>query len=154
MGVGLRDWSVGSVSAVCPAQVAGPSERLLPATTKGAVFIADCEKLNQQWNKTQIGKLLEDPVMEPFAKDLRRQFQDRWSGVHDRLGLTLDDLKGVPGGELAVALIQPGPGQAATAILVDVTGHADKAVAMLDKVSANMQRRRPSGPSTRWPAPR
>jgi len=144
----IRTWTLIRVigllvvfPTLCPAQVAGPSERLLPATTKGAVFIADCDKLSEQWNKTQMGKLLKDPVMEPFAKDLRRQFQDRWSGVHDRLGLTLDDLKGVPGGELAVALIQPGPDLAATAILVDVTGHLDEAGAMLGKVAANMKKK-------------
>ncbi len=137
-----------AMSPVCPlsssncwAQAAGSSERLLPATTKGALFVANYEQLSEQWNKTQMGKLLKDPVMEPFAKDLRRQFQDRWSGVHDRLGLTLDDLQGVPGGELAVALIRATPDLAATAILVDVTGHLDQANAMLGKVAANMKKK-------------
>jgi len=127
--------------ALCWAQAAAPSESLLPATTKGAVFITNYQQLDAQWNKTQIGKLLKDPVMEPFAKDLRRQFQNRWSGVNDRLGLTLDDLEGVPSGELAVALVRLGPDQAVTIILVDVTGHLEQAHAMLAKVDANMQKK-------------
>ncbi len=127
--------------ALCWAQAAAPSERLLPVTTKGAVFIANYQQLSAQWNKTQVGKLLKDPVMEPFAKDLRRQFQDRWSGVNDRLGLTLEDLKGVPSGEIAVALARLGPDKGATIILVDVTGHLEQANAMLGKVAANMEKK-------------
>ena len=34
-----------------------------------------------------------DPVMKPFTKDIRRQFEDRWSSIHERLGLTLDDMR-------------------------------------------------------------
>ena len=128
------------------AQAVSPSEELLPDTTMGFVAVSNVDELVEQWEKTQLGKLMADPVMEPFAKDLRRQFEDRWSGVRERLGLTLDDLKGVPGGEVGVAVIlQPTPDKNTPdkhclALLVDVTGHHTQATALLEKISTNLEK--------------
>ena len=47
------------------------------------------------------------------------------------LGLTLEDMRGVPGGDTAIALIAPAPGKAALAIVIDVTGKLPQANAML-----------------------
>jgi len=117
---------------------AHPSETLLPKTTAGFLAVADYNKFTEKWNETQLGKLMADPVMQPFEKDFRRQLQERWKGVRERLGLTLEDLHGVPGGEVAVGVIRPGANQSAIALLVDVTGHLDEAKAMLQKVSTNL----------------
>jgi len=120
------------------------TEDLLPGTTVGFVAVSDVDELVDHWRKTQVGQLMADPVMQPFAKDLRRQFEERWSGARERLGLTLDDLKDVPGGEVSVAVIlQPAPDKTAPdkaclAILVDVTGHLKQADALLKKVSENL----------------
>lgn len=114
------------------------SETLLPPSTKGFLSITDVQELTDRWNRTQVGQLMQDPVMEPFAKDLRRQLEDRWSGFRDKLGLTLDDLKDVPGGEVALGVIQPGPDHTAVAILVDVTDHHEQAEELLKKVSKNL----------------
>jgi hypothetical protein len=121
------------------AQQSSLGERLLPATTKGVVLITDVDVLAKHWDATELGKLMADPVMEPFAKDLRRQFQDRLSRLRERLGVKLDDLRGVPSGEMDIALIQPGPDKAAVALLADVTGHLDKARELLVKVSNNLK---------------
>ncbi len=128
------------------AQAVSPSEELLPHTTMGFVAVSNVDELVEHWEKMQLGKLMADPVMEPFAKDLRRQFEDRWSGVRERLGLTLDDLKGVPGGEVGVAVIlQPTPDKNTPdkhclALLVDVTGHRAEATALLEKISNNLKK--------------
>jgi len=123
---------------VCWAQAVGPSEDLLPAATKGFVCITDVHELADHWNKTQLAQLLADPVMEPFGKDLRRQFEESCTRLQERLGLTLEDLKGTLGGQLSVSLIQPAPDQAAVVLLVDVTGHLDQAKALLEKLSENL----------------
>lgn len=116
------------------AQAVHAGDRLMPDNTRGFISITNVDVLIEHYNKTQLGKLTADPVMEPFTKDVRRQFENRWSGVHERLGLTLDDLKGVPGGEICVALIEP-PNSSALAILIDVTGHLTEAHALLEKVT-------------------
>jgi hypothetical protein len=121
--------------------LAQTSEDLLPETTKGYLSIPNAVEFDKQWKKTQIGQLMNDPVMEPFSKDLRRQFEDRLSSLRDRLGLTLDDVKDVPSGELAVAIVQPSADESVTVLLMDVKGNLDKAEAMLRKASANFARR-------------
>jgi hypothetical protein len=122
-----------------PAQPENPrGENLLPDTTVGVVAITNFDQLRTQWHKTQIGHLMNDPVMESFSRDIKKQLESRWVNLEKRLGLTLDDLKNLPSGEVDIALIRPAPGQAATAILVDCAGHLDNANAVLDKVSANL----------------
>ena len=115
--------SVGDVLA----QTSRPSETLLPNTTQGFFAISNVDTLSEHWNKTQLGHLMADPVMEPFTKDIRRQFDERWSNVHERLGLTLEDMRGVPGGDVAIGLIAPAPGKAALAIVIDVAGKLPQA---------------------------
>lgn len=117
---------------------ARPAENLFPNTTAGFVAVANWDDLKDHWRQTQWGKLAADPVMKPFEKDLRHQLQQRWKGIRERLGLTLEDLEGVPGGEVAIGLIRPAPNQAVTALVVDVTGHLPQANAMLEKVRVNL----------------
>jgi len=131
---------------VLPAQTSRPSEDLLPETAKAFFAITDSVALGERWAETQIGQLMADPVMKPFAEDMKAQFQDRLSGL-DKLGIKLDDLRGVAGGEIAVAMILlepevlPGPDRAAAAFLVDVTGHRPKADALLTKIAAELAKR-------------
>jgi hypothetical protein len=115
-----------------------PSETLLPKTTVGFASVANYDNLEANWDKTQLGKLMNDPIMDPFEKDMRAQMQEHWSNIRDRLGISLDDLKGVPSGESAIALIQPKAGAAAMAMLIDITGHPQQAEAMLAKARANL----------------
>ena len=116
-------------------------EALLPNTTQGYVSVANVEQLRASWNQTQMGQMLQDPVMKPFAEDLRNQIENRLSQVNRRLNLTLDDFRGIPSGELSIAVIQPAPGQAAAAVLADVTGNDRQVAALLQKIDQNMQRR-------------
>ncbi len=128
-----------NTAGVCAAEPLR-SERLLPATTVGFAAVEDYEQLREHWNQTQFGKLMADPIMEPFAQDLQRQFRERWSDLGRRLGLKLEDLEGVPSGEIAVATVQPARREAAVAMLVDVTGNTAEAQQLLERVSANLLR--------------
>jgi hypothetical protein len=134
-------WGAFACWLVASMAMGQASDNLLPNTTKAYLSIANAREFDKQWRKTQIGQLMNDPVMDPFAKDLRRQFEDRMSSLRDRLGLTLDDVKEVPSGELALATIQPAADEVATVLLMDVTGNLDKAQAMLKKAAANFARR-------------
>lgn len=113
-------------------------ESLLPESTKGFLAVGSLDQLSESWNKTQLGKLTQDPAMKPFMEDLQRQIQQKWTQTHRKLGITWDDLSGVPSGEVAVALLLPAPTEVALAVLADVTGNLPKANALLDKIQANL----------------
>ena len=119
---------------------APPSETLLPETTKGFLSVPNVEELREHWNATQLGHLVQDPVMKPFAEDLRDQIKSKLSATRVRLGLTLDDLQGIYGGELCLAAMQPDNdiNQQATVLLVDVTGHTKQAQEAIDKARKNL----------------
>lgn len=119
-----------------------PADRLLPASTVGAALIPDVSLLESHWEKTQLGTLLRDPVMKPFREDLRRQFQDRWLKIERKFGLKVDDIRGIAGGEVALALVRAGKAEAATVALVDITGHRPQVDQMLEKVTAHLNQKR------------
>ncbi|MCA9246441.1 MAG: hypothetical protein KDA42_04975 [Planctomycetales bacterium] len=123
---------------VTSSQAAKPSEELLPLTTKGYVSVPDVQQFDTSWEKTQLGQLAADPVMKPFADDIRAQLKKKWGAEYEGLGLTFDDLKGVPGGEVAIARIRPDSSRSAVAVLVDVTDHLPQANELLEKIDASM----------------
>ncbi|OHB78755.1 MAG: hypothetical protein A2W31_10695 [Planctomycetes bacterium RBG_16_64_10] len=141
----LRVWGLGALlvlaGGVGPAVAVQPSDMLLPDTTRGYVSMPDMAALQVHWNATQLGQLMQDPAMEPFVADLGRQLRQKATRLHQTLGLTLDDLRNVAGGEASLALVEPAAGQAAVVALVDVTGHLDRVQELLDKVDRHLQER-------------
>ena len=115
-----------------------PSETYLPNTTAAFLSLTDPPQFIEQFKKTQIGELVRDPVMEPFTKDLRRQFEDRIANLKDHLSLTWEDVEGISGGEAAVGSIRPAPGTAAIALVANVSNHVDGAKELLKKISDNL----------------
>jgi hypothetical protein len=112
------------------------SDTLLPTSTKAYVSVAHPVDTQKQWEQTQFGQLLDDPTMQPFVKSLKKQLEDKFSIIEDKLGITWDDLQGVTGGELSLALLERPKRDAAMAITIDVTGHekqADKLLAAIEK---------------------
>lgn len=121
------------------AEGARPAEKLLPASTKSFISVPDVDALRAQWDNTQWGALAKDPLMKPFIEDLNRQLMKRLNSTGYRLGLTLEDLDGVYGGEVAFANIEPKEKpKYATALLVDVTGKVEEAKAVVKKATDNL----------------
>ena len=52
-----------------------PSDTLLPKTTKGYVSVAQPKQFDERWDKTQIGQMFNDDIMQPFVEDFRKQTQ-------------------------------------------------------------------------------
>jgi hypothetical protein len=124
------------VGAASPA-----SETLFPNGTKGWVSIPDADLLHKQFGQTQLGALVKDPLMQKFMDDLHEQLRDKLNDTGVKLGVTLADLDGVHGGEIAFGLIQPDakdPLSHALALVVDVTGKHPAAAALLVKIEKNL----------------
>ena len=123
-----------------PSRAARPSESLLPSTTKGYLSVQDVDLLREKFGETQLGQLVEDPVMKPFIEDLGRQIEAKLGRTEARLSLSFDDLEDVYGGEVCLATIQPDGDeqQHALALLVDITGHRTQADALLARISKDL----------------
>jgi hypothetical protein len=105
------------------------------------VSVADVALLRESFNRTKWGELVHDPAMQPFVEDFRHQLQQKGGRQLDDMGLKWDDFRGVAGGETSLALIHAGPGRMAVVVLMDVTGHRDQALALVEKVSASLTAR-------------
>jgi hypothetical protein len=69
-----------------------PSDTLLPPTTKGYLSIPDVDAFESSFQATQIGKLLDDPLMKPFFEDIREQIESRVVRSDNPLTIRLEDL--------------------------------------------------------------
>jgi hypothetical protein len=135
--------AVAIAGASITANAAGvASDTILPATTKGYVSVARAEEMRGRWNQTQFGQLLDDEIMQPFVKDLKKQLQGKFSLVTDKLGITWDDLEGVSAGEVSLSLIDRKDRPAALAITIDVTNRSAEATKLLSAVEQRFVSRR------------
>ena len=126
----------------CQAQAAEPafppSQTIFPDTTVGWMSIADPLAFQESFDRTQYGKLLQDPNLEPFVKSFREQLSKAGKQRLGKLGLTLEDLGEVRGGEIAMAAIVPEEGRLATVLLVDTTGHEAETEKLLEQIDARL----------------
>jgi predicted RNA binding protein YcfA (HicA-like mRNA interferase family) len=113
-----------AVLVTTQAHAVKPSETLLPKTTKAFISVADVDALRDHFEQTQLGMLIDDPLMQPFVEDLQGQIQDKLLEASVRLGLKWEDLEDVYAGEVAMALLQPWDQEAASARLKVLVANA------------------------------
>ncbi len=118
-----------------------PSETIFPDTTKAWISVPDSQGFGDAFNRSTYGRLLKDPNMKPFVESFRKQLSESGSKRLANLGLKLEDLDAVPGGEIAAAAIGLDDGLLATVLLVDTTGHDAEADALLTKIEERLVER-------------
>ena len=75
-------------SAVGSWAVAAPSsDALLPKSTKGYVAVTRAAEFQERWDKTQIGQMLADEVMQLFIEDAKKQLRDKYPAINKTLGV-------------------------------------------------------------------
>ncbi len=135
-------WSVAVVWNACVAAGFQPSETVFPDTTRAWLSIPDPRGLHERFDASTYGQLVADPAMKPFIDGLKEQISRNGRQRLEKLGLTLEDFEGIPGGELAVAAIESQPGQLATVLIVDTTGHEAAAKALVEKITSRLVERK------------
>lgn len=119
-------------------EAAPKAATVLPQTTKSYVSIPDYDQASANFDETQIGKLMADPVMKPFTDDLKAQIKQKLIAGGVKLGITLEDLKDVYAGEICFANDQPnGEKSDGVVLTVDVTGKQAQVNALLAKITQN-----------------
>jgi hypothetical protein len=122
--------------------VAAPSsDTLLPKSTKGYVSVARAAEFQERWDKTQIGQMLADEVMQPFIEDAKKQLRDKYPAVKNKLGIDMDDLDGVSAGEMSLAILDRKDQDAALAITIDVAGRGEQAGKLLAAIQKRFAER-------------
>lgn len=128
-------------AAVADGAAFAPSETIFPATTKAWLSIPDSRGFGDAFNRSSYGQLLKDPNMKPFVESFRKQLSESGSKRLAKLGLKLEDLDAVPGGEIAAAAIGLDDGLLATVLLVDTTGHDKEADTLLTTIEERLVER-------------
>jgi hypothetical protein len=113
-----------------------PFDKIMPASTKVFVTVGNLAKSYDAWSRTELGRLYADPALKPFREDLNAQLKAKNLGLKERIGIALDDIKGVASGEVCFAIAANDQGQAAYVLLADVGAHLPKARQTLDKIGA------------------
>ena len=139
LAIALFSAAVGMVSAgIATAAGFPPSETIFPDTTRAWLSIPDPRGLQERFDRSPYGQLLADPSMEKFVASFKEQLSKNGRQRLKKLGLTLEDLEKLPGGELAVAAVEAEQGRLATVLMVDVTGHEAEARALVDRIGSRL----------------
>lgn len=86
-----------------------PAPRLLPSTTLAYLRIDDVNDIREDWGESSLGKMLNDPKMRPFVSDIYQILSDLFDKPGKEMGLTLDELRSLPQGQVAIALLEGPP---------------------------------------------
>lgn len=127
-------------STTATGTAAPAADQLLPNTTKAFVSIPDLKDLQQRFEKTQAFQLLNDPLVKPFADDLKRQLQARFDQTQARLGISFEGLEDLGTGEASSAVIAPDDETQphAVAVIVDATGATEQAQELVDRIGKKL----------------
>ena len=93
--------------SLCATAASPPADQIFPDTTKSFFAIRDLDEFTKQWEKTQFGRLMNDPLMDDFKKEVQKNLTER---MENTFGLTLDGISSLPSGEVAFGMIAV-PGQ-------------------------------------------
>ena len=126
-----------------------PSEQILPATTRAWGSIAEPRQMRQRFHTSAMGRLLHEPLLSTFLDSLRGPHRSSERGQHTRFEITLEELEKMPGGEMALAVVEQPDGTLANLLLIDTTGHETESQAILQDV----YRRLPARGATPLKAP-
>ena len=122
------------------ARAARPTDELLPADTKGYLSSTDVQAMVEQWNETNLGRMADDPKMQPFVEDLREQLRNERTEDRIDWAPTWDEVQAVARGEAALAVSHVKGQRPATIILIDVTNNGRAAADLLGKIFQRLAR--------------
>ena len=120
--------------ALC-ANAAPPADQIFPDTTKGFVAIKNLEDFAEQWQQTQFGQLMSDPLMEDFKRDAQKQLTER---LETTFGLTFDGIASLPSGELALGMIAIPSTVPGYALTMNIAGKRKETDEYLDNLSKKL----------------
>ncbi len=135
-------WGVCAVAVVAAGVVAvrgeaasfPSSEKLLPASTRVWVSVADPQALKKRFERSSLGGLVYDPLMSTFLDGLRQQGKTSADPLRGTLEITLEEVEKIAGGEIALSVIERSDGKLATVALIDTSGRDAEVAPVVEAV--------------------
>ena len=81
---------------------------LLPESTLVMLRIRDVSEFVEKLGDTNMGRMVQDPQIKPLINELYGSANELFVPVEKRLGLSLNDLRKIPQGELSFAIVDNG----------------------------------------------
>lgn len=83
---------------------------LLPESTLVMIRFRDVSEFAEKLGDTNMGRMVRDPQIQPLFTELYGSANELFVPVENRLGLSLNDLRAIPQGELSFAIVDSGEG--------------------------------------------
>ena len=115
-----------------------PSEKLLPASTRVWVSVADPQALRKRFERSSLGGLLYDPLMSTFLDGLRQQGRTSADPLRGTLEITLEEVEKIAGGEITLAVIERSDGKLVTLALIDTSGREAEVAPVVEAMVARV----------------
>ena len=115
---------------------------LLPASVAGLVRIPDFPAFCESWDQTNFGKLMNDPLLEPFLEMQRERSQRYFESIDAKVGLKPRDLYDIASGEVVVAWLPFEKDKRrpySLCVIADTRGLKDQLGKTLDKIDQDLQ---------------
>lgn len=115
---------------------------LLPDSVAGMVRIPNLPRFCEAWEKTSIGKLLDDEAMQPFIEAQRERAKNYLEAFDNKVGVRPEDLYDMASGELVVSWL-PFPNDKrrpfALCVIADVRGRTQQAKMAIDQLDEDLK---------------
>ncbi len=117
------------------AQAERPSAmKLFPEESVVFVRVPNAQELGERIQQTSTGRMLQDPQLRPFVESLYGKASELYAkDVESKLGISWDDLKKLPKGEVAFAVVARPEKRPALLLMIDQGDEASVADKLLDK---------------------
>lgn len=129
------------LALAAPSLAARPAaDKLVPDSTVVYVCVPNVPELSKRFLNTAIGRMAQDPQVQPFLKHLYGSMTDFVAKYQDRIGLGLNDILALPQGELALAVVPQESGPPALILFLDAGSQLSNALTLVQKGSENLEK--------------
>jgi len=125
-----------------PAEKYKPAIELLPDSVAGMVRIPNLPRFCEAWEKTSLGKLVEDEAMQPFIEAQRKRAKNYLEAFDNKVGVRPEDLYNIASGELVVSWLPFANDKRrpfALCVIADVRGRAEQAEVAIEKLDKDLK---------------
>jgi hypothetical protein len=134
----LASWLALLAAPASPEAVAAEggrprADKLLPEKTAVAITVADVPELAKRFLGTSIGRMSQDPQLQPYVKHVYGSVVEAVAKFQDRIELGLPEILSLPQGELTVAIVPQDQDRPALVILMDAKDQLPAAKRLLLK---------------------